>query len=98
MAGVGFTMFVSLAVLGLMLWLVAMIGRRRNWARITFLVLFVLGLLPSALPLIRSFWSSPVSGLLGLSQVVLQMVAIVFLFQHDASVWFRRARPSEETA
>ena len=89
MAGVGFLMFVTLVVFAVMVFLITMIGRGRNWARITFLVLFLLGLLPSILPLIRSFAISPISGVPGLAQVVLQIVAMVFLFQQESSAWFR---------
>src|SRR5712692_1963915 len=71
MAGVGFLILITLVVFAVMVFLIAMIGRGRNWARITFLVLFLLGLLPSILPLIRSFTLSPISGVLGLAQVVL---------------------------
>ncbi len=89
MAGVGFLMFVTLVVFAVMVFLIAMIGRGRNWARITLLVFFLLGLPLSILPLIRSFTNSPISGVLGLAQVILQIVAIVFLFQQDASAWFK---------
>jgi hypothetical protein len=93
MAGVGFLIFITVLVFAVMVFLIAMIGRGRNWARITFLVLFLLGLLPSILPLIRSFKLSPISGILGLAQMVLQVVALVFLFQQESSVWFR-AKPA----
>ena len=89
MAGVGFLMFVTLVVFAVMVFLIAMIGRGRNWARITLLVFFLLGLPLSILPLIRSFTNSPISGVLGLVQVILQIVAIVFLFQQEASAWFK---------
>ena len=87
--GVGSFLFGTLVVFAVMVFLIAMIGRGRNWARITFLVLFLLGLLPSILPLIRSFTISPISGVLGLAQVVLQIVAMVFLFQQESSAWFK---------
>ena len=89
MAGVGFLMFVTLVVFAVMVFLIAMIGRGRNWARITLLVFFLLGLPLSILPVIRSFTNSPISGVLGLAQVILQIVAIVFLFQQEASAWFK---------
>jgi len=89
MAGVGFLMFVTLVVFAVMVFLIAMIGRGRNWARITLPVFFLLGLPLSILPLIRSFTNSPISGVLGLAQVILQIVAIVFLFQQEASAWFK---------
>jgi len=87
-AGIGFTMSIALAVLGFMGWLIFMIGRRRNWARVTFLVLFLLGS-PAIVLLIRSFAVNPVSGLLGFAQVVLQAVALVFLFQPESTARFR---------
>ena len=89
MAGVGFFTVVTLVAFAIMVFLFAMIGRGRNWARITLLVFFLLGLPLSILPLIRSFTISPISGVLGLAQVILQIVAIVFLFQQDASAWFK---------
>src|SRR5436190_15922586 len=70
MAGVGFLMFITLVVFTVMVFLIAMIGRGRNWAHITFLILFLLGLLPSILPLIRSFTLRPISGVLGLAQLL----------------------------
>ena len=89
MAGVGFFIVVTLVTFAFGVFLFAMIGRGRNWARITLLVFFLLGLPLSILPLIRSFTISPISGVLGLAQVILQIVAIVFLFQQDASAWFK---------
>ena len=89
LAGVGFLMFVTLTVFAFMVFLFIMIGRGRNWARITFLVLFLLGLLPSIFPLIRSFALSPVSGVLGSAQVLLQIVALVLLFRQESSAWFK---------
>jgi FtsH-binding integral membrane protein len=89
MAGVGFFMFITLVLVALIMLLIAMIARGRNWARITCLVLFLLGLLPSILALIRSFTLSPISGVLEMVQVVLTIVALVLLFQQDSSAWFR---------
>ena len=89
MAGVGFLMFVTLVVFAFMAFLIAKIGGGKNWARITFLVLFLLGLLPSILPLLRSFDINPLSGFLGLAQIVLQILALVFLFQQESGDWFK---------
>jgi hypothetical protein len=89
-AGVALTVTIGLLVLAFMLWLVFMIGRRRNWARITFLVLFLLGFIPAVPALIGAFDISVVSGLLGVSQVVFQVAALVLLFVKDSSEWFRQ--------
>ena len=89
LAGVGFLIVVTLVTFAFLVFLIAMIGRGRTWARITFLVLLLLGLPLSILPLIRYFTISPISSVLGLAQEILQIVAIVFLFQQDASAWFK---------
>jgi hypothetical protein len=86
---VGFLMFATLGIMAIATWIILMIGRRRNWARITFLILFLSGLIPSLQMLTTSFAINPVSGLLGIGQVVLQAIALVYLFHKDASDWFR---------
>ncbi|HMO52540.1 MAG TPA: hypothetical protein PKE26_15065 [Kiritimatiellia bacterium] len=88
-ASPGFVMFITLFVLGIMWLFIHMIGKGRNWARITFLVLFIIGIPFSILPLLNSLSANPISGLLGLGQTVLQLVALVFLFQRASSEWFR---------
>jgi len=74
-----------------MVWLIVKMDRGRNWARITFLVLFLLGTPLSIQPLIHSLSYSPVSGVLGLAQAALQVVSLVMLFGRAARPWFRPA-------
>jgi hypothetical protein len=81
---------IALVSLGLTGFLTYMTGRGRNWARITLLVLFLIGVPLSMGPLATSLATSPVSGVLGLAQVGLQVVALVLLFRPPASTWFRR--------
>ena len=83
---------IALFSLALTAFLTYMAGRRRNWARITLLVLFLIGVPLSVKPLAASLIAAPVSGLLGLAQVVLQVVALVLLFRPASSAWFRRSR------
>ena len=88
-APLGFVLFVGFATLAVLLFFTTMIGKRRNWARITFLVLFIIGVPFSILPLLQSLAKTPISGILGIAQAVLQVVALVFLFQGISSEWFR---------
>ena len=64
------------------------IGQGRNWARITFLVLFIIGF-----PItIYNYLTSAISTLLiilGIAGMIAQMVALVFLFQKPSSDWFK---------
>ena len=83
-------LFVGIAAL-VIIWgtfLISMIAKGRNWARITFLVLFILGVPLSISPLLKSLATNPVSGLLGLVQAALQLIALVLLFQKTSSAWF----------
>ena len=79
---------IGVFVLGIMLWLVYMIAKGRNWARITFLVLFLVGLPWSIPALLSSFSAYPFSAILGISQILLQVVALVLLFGAEARHWF----------
>src|SRR5436190_902215 len=72
--------FTSLVIFAVMAFLIVNIGQRRNWARVAVLILFLIGVLPWILPLIRFFTYHPISGFLALAQLVLQSVALVFLF------------------
>jgi uncharacterized membrane protein YqaE (UPF0057 family) len=65
-------------VFGFTIFLIVMMNRGKNWARITYLVLFLLGFIPSILSLVRSFSSDPLYSLLGIVQVVLQITALFF--------------------
>jgi hypothetical protein len=76
-------------ILGTMWLLTYMIGKGRNWARITFLVMFIIGL-PISVPfLLLSFAENLISALLGIGQTTIQIIAMVFLFQKPSSDWFR---------
>jgi len=79
-------------VFGFVILLIVMVSRGRNWARITCLVLFLLGFIPSTLSLVRSFSASPFYSLLEIVQAALQITALVLLFHRESSAWFK-AKP-----
>ena len=87
-----FVMFVTLVVILTLCFLIHMIGIGRNWARITYLVLFIIGIPFSISPLLQSLSASPFSGLLGITQAAIQIVALFFLFQTSSSEWFRELK------
>jgi hypothetical protein len=97
-APLGFVLATSSLILLISVLLVYLIGVGRAWARNTFLILFVVGLPVSVGPLVRSFAASPLSGILGLIQIVLQAYALVLLFQRPASNWFGAVRHANRTA
>jgi len=69
--------------------LVAMIERGRNWARITYLVLFLMNLPFIVLSLIYMMSAFLIVALILLAQALLQITGIIMLFYPPAGAWFR---------
>ena len=92
------TYVMGFLIFGLEALVIAAIGRGRNWARIMFLMFCVRGFVSVILMmhiLIRLNGELPV--LIVLAEDILQAVALLLLFQREASEWFRGGRPSELT-
>jgi hypothetical protein len=79
--------------LGLFLsaFLYGQIGQGQNWARITFGVLFVLGLIPYGLELSAMSGRSLPLGALGAIVGAFQLMALILLFTSPGSEWFKKA-------
>ena len=82
--------FIMFFVFIMMWFFIYMIGKGKNWARITFLVLFILGIPISVLPMYHSLITKPFSGILGIAQAIMQIVALVLLFQKSSSDWYKQ--------
>jgi len=95
MAGIGFIIFIQVFVLAffvLFIWLIA--RRRANWARWTFLAIFLIGLvfyIPNVIVLLQS---SLLSGSLNIVQCLLQIVALYLVFTGNAVAWFKKTPTS----
>ena len=89
-APAAFTNFVLIFVFSLIGFLVFKISAGRNWARITFLVMFVIGMLPTLPLMFDEFSRAPVVGALSVAQVGLQVYALFLLFTQQGSTWFRK--------
>jgi hypothetical protein len=75
--------------------LVFEIGKGRNWARIAYLVLTVIGLLADLLQTLQSPGYVPRNPLYMVG-AVLNIVALSMLFRGEASAWFRRHKEPPE--
>ena len=77
--------------LAIMSWLTHKTNQGRNWARVTFLVLYLLGVLLA----IPAFFMGPPPTIFDVGvfiiQAALQAVALFMLFSSDARPWFRAA-------
>ncbi len=81
-----FTLIITIGFLSFLVWKLA-IGK--DWARITFMVLFVLGL-PFGVPLIRAeFGRQPTVGILGVIQTMMQVAGLWLVFTAPGKNWFK---------
>ena len=89
--------FMSIAI-GLLIavFLFIFVAKGKNWARILFLIFFVIGALPVffSLPLILKI--SLVTGLISIGQTMLQAYVIYLLFSKGGKVWFKKSNQQKE--
>jgi len=72
--------------------LLIMILRGQNWARLLFIILFFIGL-PFAFPgILLTLQKTPISALVRLMQLSLQMMATILLLQQPARNWFKSVK------
>ena len=86
------TNFIFIFVIALMVLLIVFISKGKNWARITFLVLFILGTPPSILSFLKEFARSTVLGAFGIVQIIFQTIALYLLFTKPGSGWFKKQK------
>ncbi len=86
-----FTLIFTFALIG---FLIFKISAGKNWARITFLFLFVIGVLPVLPFVVGEFSRSAVFGALSVAQIGLQVYALFLLFTQPGSSWFRKGVPA----
>ena len=89
-ASPAFTIYILISVIAVMALLIVFISKGKNWARITFLVSFVLGSLPSIPLVLGEFNRSPVLGAFSLIQIVIQVVALYIVFTKPGATWFKK--------
>ena len=92
----GFTFFLAiifaLIFIGILCFFVSKIAARRNWARIVFLILLIIGL-PLSIPrYLAELKATPTHGYVSILLAVLQVIAIVLLFTRSSNQWFRNRK------
>jgi hypothetical protein len=81
---------VTFAIVG---WLTIKISSGRNWARITYLVLFLIGLPGFFLQMPAVLAYSMLAAVLSFVQLAAQGLALVLVFRKPGSDWYRRGLP-----
>ena len=89
-AEANFLMIVLFAAIscGIALWLIIKIDERYNWARITYLILFLLGIPAFINSLFTFFPISNILSILSIGRAALEMIALIMLFTREAHEWF----------
>ena len=87
-----FNAFVIISTFAITAFFIWKIGQGKNWARIVFLVLFLLGVVPFLFIVRSEFARSPASGLLSTVQCGLQVVAFFLIFTSPGKEWFQPRR------
>jgi hypothetical protein len=77
------------ALTGFFIW---KIGQGKNWARIVFLVLWLIGAVPFVVIVRSDFARSPASASVSVIQVVLQVAALFLIFTNPGKEWFVSTR------
>ncbi len=90
-AGLGIGPMVAILIVSLVIFwfLFFHISRGRNWARIIYLILFILGILSTGWHLKMYLSQGMLISLATLVNYVLGIVAIVLLFTSESNAWFR---------
>ena len=80
--------WINLLDIGIFLLIVYKISKGRNWARITFLVFFIVGSILEAPQLFQNLLQISFTGLISIVISVIEIIALVMLFQKPSSDWF----------
>jgi hypothetical protein len=88
--GAKFIILVQLVVFFSNILFTWLIGKRKNWARWSFIISFVLGTPFGMILLIQSFGPAPIYGTLGLAEGVGEAVAFVLLLGASSRQWFKK--------
>ena len=78
------------------LFLIYQIGKGRNWAKWSMVLLFAISIPMYILPNFDAMFHNPIHSLLGFLSLGLYIVALVFLFQESSSAWFKAGKVSDK--
>jgi tryptophan-rich sensory protein len=81
-------LFVLIISLGLMAFFAYKIHMGKKWARTTFLILFLIGMIMFPFTLIQFFQLNPLTGIISLTQTGLQIYALILLYKPDSKDWY----------
>lgn len=93
-ASVPYILFMMLFTFVLIGYLIFRISAGENWARIGFLIMLIVGLIPTLPQIVREWPSAPFAAMLSGAQLTIQAYALFLLFTAPGNSWFRRNKPA----
>jgi len=91
-----FLIFTKLLVYTASLFLIYQMGKGKDWARWSLVVIFAISIPLTVLPAFESISHNSIHAILGFIQLGLYIVALLFLFHGSSSRWFGARRTSKE--
>jgi len=86
---VAFTLITLIFTFAFLFFLIIKIAGGRNWARIVFLIFFLLGI-PLAIPIVLDEVKRNLFlGSLSFIQIILQVIALALMFMKNSNLWFK---------
>lgn len=85
-------LMIGLLTIGIIGFLGYQAGEAKNWARITFLVMFILGAFMMPSMVMNEFNTVPIIGMVTLIQSALQIYALYILFSGESKIWFKEQK------
>lgn len=76
-------------IYGVIAALIYAIQARKNWARIVYSIMYILGLPFSVITVFTTILDSPLSGVFTLVQILIQAVALALLYKKESTAWFK---------
>ncbi|MCF8095706.1 MAG: hypothetical protein K9J79_10145 [Desulfobacteraceae bacterium] len=98
LADVSYPILSSLLIailMGVGIFIVIMIGKGHNWARITFLIIFIIFLF-SFPQFLQALPAKPFLGTVHIIHIIMAVVSLVLLFQKQSSQWFKEMKAKRQ--
>jgi hypothetical protein len=68
------------------------IGRGKNWARITLLIIFIIGMISYPSIILTEFQTNMMISIVSITQILIQLYVLVILFNGESQEWFKKQK------
>lgn len=88
------SLLIEMIAIVLVGFLAYMLGQRKNWARITLSVFFIVRMMFMEIPffLVSEFQTNVLKGIVSLVQRLMEFYALIMLFSRKSNQWFKKQK------